>query len=120
MGKGKKKHNTERDIKAQKRNERRNLALGTLKNQNINKYKTQNEKIPKLISQKQKIIDELNRKQKTGARQQLINNLNQKLQENNISEYSNLYQLIEESKSNQNLYNIELDEYLNINKEKKI
>ena len=119
MGKGKKKHNTERDIKAQKRNERRNLALGTLKNQNINKYKTQNEKIPKLISQKQKIIDELNRKQKTGARQQLINNLNQKLQENNISEYSNLYQLIEESKSNQNLYNIELDEYLNINKEKK-
>ena len=50
MGKGKKKHNTERDIKAQKRNERRNLALGTLKNQNINKYKTQNEKIPKLIS----------------------------------------------------------------------
>ena len=119
MGKGKKKHNTERDIKAQKRNERRNLALGTLKNKNINKYKTQNEKIPKLISQKQKIIDELNRKQKTGARQQLINNLNQKLQENNISEYSNLYQLIEESKSNQNLYNIELDEYLNINKEKK-
>ena len=119
MGKGKKKHNTERDIKAQKRNERRNLALGTLKNQNINKYKTQNEKIPKLISQKQKIIDELNRKQKTGARQQLINNLNQKLQENNTSEYSNLYQLIEESKSNQNLYNIELDEYLNINKEKK-
>ena len=119
MGKGKKKHNTERDIKAQKRNERRNLALGTLKNQNINKYKTQNEKIPKLISQKQKMIDELNRKQKTGARQQLINNLNQKLQENNISEYSNLYQLIEESKSNQNLYNIELDEYLNINKEKK-
>ena len=119
MGKGKKKHNTERDIKAQKRNERHNLALGTLKNQNINKYKTQNEKIPKLISQKQKIIDELNRKQKTGARQQLINNLNQKLQENNISEYSNLYQLIEESKSNQNLYNIELDEYLNINKEKK-
>ena len=119
MGKGKKKHNTERDIKAQKRNERRNLALGTLKNQNINKYKTQNEKIPKLKSQKQKIIDELNRKQKTGARQQLINNLNQKLQENNISEYSNLYQLIEESKSNQNLYNIELDEYLNINKEKK-
>ena len=119
MGKGKKKHNTERDIKAQKRNDRRNLALGTLKNQNINKYKTQNEKIPKLISQKQKIIDELNRKQKTGARQQLINNLNQKLQENNISEYSNLYQLIEESKSNQNLYNIELDEYLNINKEKK-
>ena len=119
MGKGRKKHNTERDIKAQKRNERRNLALGTLKNQNINKYKTQNEKIPKLISQKQKMIDELNRKQKTGARQQLINNLNQKLQENNISEYSNLYQLIEESKSNQNLYNIELDEYLNINKEKK-
>ena len=119
MGKGKKKHNTERDIKAQKRNDRRNLALGTLKNKNINKYKTQNEKIPKLISQKQKIIDELNRKQKTGARQQLINNLNQKLQENNISEYSNLYQLIEESKSNQNLYNIELDEYLNINKEKK-
>ena len=119
MGKGKKKHNTERDIKAQKRNERRNLALGTLKNQNINKYKTQNEKIPKLISQKQKIIDKLNRKQKTGARQQLINNLNQKLQENNTSEYSNLYQLIEESKSNQNLYNIELDEYLNINKEKK-
>ena len=119
MGKGKKKHNTERDIKAQKREERRNLALGTLKNQNINKYKTQNEKIPKLISQKQKMIDELNRKQKTGARQQLINNLNQKLQENNISEYSNLYQLIEESKSNQNLYNIELDEYLNINKEKK-
>ena len=119
MGKGKKKHNTERDIKAQKRNERRNLALGTLKNQNINKYKTQNEKIPKLISQKQKMIDELNRKQKTGARQQLINNLNQKLQENNTSEYSNLYQLIEESKSNQNLYNIELDEYLNINKEKK-
>ena len=119
MGKGKKKHNTERDIKAQKRNERRNLALGTLKNQNINKYKTQNEKIPKLISQKQKMIDELNRKQKTGARQQLINNLNQKLQENNISEYSNLYQLIEESKSNQNLYNIELDEYLIINKEKK-
>ena len=119
MGKGKKKHNTERDIKAQKRKERRNLALGTLKNQNINKYKTQNEKIPKLISQKQKMIDELNRKQKTGARQQLINNLNQKLQENNISEYSNLYQLIEESNSNQNLYNIELDEYLNINKEKK-
>ena len=72
MGKGKKKHNhnTERDIKAQKRNERKNIALGTLKNINLNKYKNQNLKIPQLISQKQKIIDELNRKQKTGSRQQ--------------------------------------------------
>ena len=86
MGKGKKKHNKERDIKAQKRNERKNLALGTLKNQYINKYKNQNSTIPKLVSQKQKIIDELNRKQKTGSRQQLLDTLNSKLQEKNLSE----------------------------------
>jgi len=119
MGKGKKKHNKERDIKAQKRNERRNLALGTLTNSNINKYKNQNSTIPKLISQKQKIIDELNRKQKTGSRQQLLDNLNSRLQEKNLSEYSNLYQLMEESKSNQNLYNKEADENLVSNKEQK-
>ena len=121
MGKGKKKHNhnTERDIKAQKRNERKNMALGTLKNTNMNKYKNQNATIPKLISQKQKIIDELNRKQKTGSRQQLIENLSQKLQENNTSEYSNLYQLMEESKSNQNLYNKESDQNLLSNQEQK-
>ena len=121
MGKGKKKHNhnTERDIKAQKRNERKNIALGTLKNININKYKNQNSKIPQLISQKQKIIDELNRKQKTGSRQQLIDNLNQRLQEKNPTEYSNLYQLMEESKSNQNLYNKESDQNLLINQEQK-
>ena len=119
MGKGKKKHNKERDIKAQKRNERRNLALGTLKNSNINKYKNQNSTIPKLISQKQKIIDELNRKQKTGSRQQLLDNLNSRLQEKNLSEYSNLYQLMEESKSSQNLYNKEADENLKSNKEQK-
>ena len=119
MGKGKKKHNKERDIKAQKRNERKNLALGTLKNQYINKYKNQNSTIPKLVSQKQKIIDELNRKQKTGSRQQLIDNLNQRLQEKNPTEYSNLYQLMEESKSNQNLYNKESDQNLLINQEQK-
>ena len=119
MGKGKKKHNKERDIKAQKRNERRNLALGTLTNSNINKYKNQNSTIPKLISQKQKIIDELNRKQKTGSRQQLLDNLNSRLQEKNLSEYSNLYQLMEESKSSQNLYNKEADENLVSNKEQK-
>jgi nuclear GTP-binding protein len=121
MGKGKKKHNhnTERDIKALKRNERKNMALGTLKNININKYKNQNMKIPQLISQKQKIIDELNRKQKTGSRQQLIDTLNKKLQENNTSEYSNLYQLMEESKSNQNLYNKESDQNLLFNREQK-
>ena len=121
MGKGKKKHNhnTERDIKAQKRNERKNIALGTLKNINLNKYKNQNLKIPQLISQKQKIIDELNRKQKTGSRQQLIDNLNQRLQEKNPTEYSNLYQLMEESKSNQNLYNKESDQNLLINQEQK-
>ena len=121
MGKGKKKHNhnTERDIKALKRNERKNMALGTLKNININKYKNQNMKIPQLISQKQKIIDELNRKQKTGSRQQLIDTLNKKLQENNTSEYSNLYQLMEESKSNQNLYNKESDQNLLFNQEQK-
>ena len=121
MGKGKKKHNheTERDIKAQKRNERKNLALGTLKNINLKKYKNQNLKIPQLVSQKQKMIDELNRKQKTGSRQQLIDSLNQKLQENNTSEYSNLYQLMEESKSNQNLYNKELDQNLLFNQEQK-
>jgi nuclear GTP-binding protein len=119
MGKGKKKHNKERDIKAQKRNERKNLALGTLKNQYINKYKNQNSTIPKLVSQKQKIIDELNRKQKTGSRQQLLDTLNSKLQEKNLSEYSNLYQLMEESKSSQNLYNKEADENLISNKEQK-
>ena len=119
MGKGKKKHNKERDIKAQKRNERKNLALGTLKNQYINKYKNQNSTIPKLVSQKQKIIDELNRKQKTGSRQQLLDTLNSKLQEKNLSEYSNLYQLMEESKSSQNLYNKETDENLISNKEQK-
>ena len=119
MGKGKKKHNKERDIKAQKRNERRNLALGTLTNSNINKYKNQNSTIPKLISKKQKIIDELNRKQKTGSRQQLLDNLNSRLQEKNLSEYSNLYQLMEESKSSQNLYNKEADENLISNKEQK-
>jgi len=119
MGKGKKKHNKERDIKAQKRNERRNLALGTLTNSNINKYKNQNSTIPKLISQKQKIIDEINRKQKTGSRQQLLDNLNSRLQEKNLSEYSNLYQLMEESKSSQNLYNKEADENLISNKEQK-
>ena len=119
MGKGKKKHNKERDIKAQKRNERKNLALGTLKNQYINKYKNQNSTIPKLVSQKQKIIDELNRKQKTGSRQQLLDTLNSRLQEKNLSEYSNLYQLMEESKSSQNLYNKETDENLISNKEQK-
>ena len=119
MGKGKRKHNTERDIKAQKRNERRNLALGTLKNVNMNKYKNQNSTIPKLISQKQKIIDEINRKEKKGSRQELIDNLNKRLQEKNLSEYSNLYQLIEESKSSQNLYNKELDLNLVSNKEQK-
>ena len=121
MGKGKKKHNhnTERDIKALKRNERKNMTLGTLKNINVNKYKNQNMKIPQLISQKQKIIDELNRKQKTGSRQQLIDTLNKKLQENNTSEYSNLYQLMEESKSNQNLYNKESDQNLLFNQEQK-
>ena len=72
-----------------------------------------------MISQKQKIIDELNRKQKTGSRQQLIDNLNQRLQEKNPSEYSNLYQLMEESKSNQNLYNKESDQNLLINQEQK-
>ena len=119
MGKGKKKHNKERDIKAQKRNERKNLALGTLKNQYINKYKNQNSTIPKLVSQKQKIIDELNRKQKTGSRQQLLDTLNSRLQEKNLSEYSSLYQLMEESKSSQNLYNKEADENLISNKEQK-
>ena len=119
MGKGKKKHNKERDIKAQKRNERKNLALGTLKNQYINKYKNQNSTIPKLVSKKQKIIYELNRKQKTGSRQQLLDTLNSKLQEKNLSEYSNLYQLMEESKSSQNLYNKEADENLISNKEQK-
>ena len=119
MGKGNKKHNTERDKKAQKRNERRNLALDTLKNRNINKYKNQNSSIPKLISQKQKIIDEINRKQKTSSRQQLLDNLNKRLQDKNLSEYNNLYQLMEESKSNQNLYNKELDENLISNQEQK-
>ena len=119
MGKGKKKHNTERDKKALKRNERRNLALDTLKNRNMNKHKNQNSTIPKLISQKQKIIDEINRKQKTSSRQQLIDNLNQRLQEKNPTEYSNLYQLMEESKSNQNLYNKESDQNLLINQEQK-
>ena len=119
MGKGKKKHNKERDIKAQKRNERKNLALGTLKIQYINNYKNQNSTIPKLVSQKQKIIDELNRKQKTGSRQQLLDTLNSRLQEKNLSEYSNLYQLMEESKSSQNLYNKETDENLISNKEQK-
>jgi len=118
MGKGKKKHNTERDIKAQKRNERRERALGTLRYvSNEHKFKNQNSTIPKLISQKQKIIDDLNRKQKTGSRQQLINNLNQRLHENNNSEYSNLYQMVEDSKSNQNLYNKETDQNLISNQE---
>ena len=76
MGKGKKNHTSQRDLKAQKRNARRNTALNTLlNNQSSVKYKSQNFSTPKLISQKQKIIDELNRKQKTGARQQLIDNL---------------------------------------------
>ena len=63
MGKGKKKHNTERDIKAKKRNERKERALGTLKyTSNEHKFKNQNLTVPKLLSQKQKIIDELNSK----------------------------------------------------------
>ena len=119
MGKGKKKHNTERDIKSKKRNERREKALGTLKFAiNDHKSKTQNLTIPKLISQKQKIIDDLNRKQKTGSRQQLIDNLNQRLHENNNSEYTNYYQMIEDSKANQNLYNEEADKNLVSNQEK--
>ena len=119
MGKGKKKHNTERDIKSKKRNERREKALGTLKYAiNDHKSKTQNLTIPKLISQKQKIIDDLNRKQKTGSRQQLIDNLNQRLHENNNSEYTNYYQMIEDSKANQNLYNEEADKNLVSNQEK--
>ena len=119
MGKGKKKHNTERDIKSKKRNERREKALGTLKYAiNDHKSKTQNLTIPKLISQKQKIIDDLNRKQKTGSRQQLIGNLNQRLHENNNSEYTNYYQMIEDSKANQNLYNEEADKNLVSNQEK--
>lgn len=120
MGKGKKKHNTERDIKSKKRNERREKALGTLRYAiNDHKSKNQNSTIPKLISQKQKIIDDLNRKQKTGSRQQLIDNLNQRLHENNNSEYTNYYQMIEDSKSNQNLYNEETDKNLVSNQEKK-
>lgn len=119
MGKGKKKHNTERDIKSKKRNERREKALGTLRYAiNDHKSKNQNSTIPKLISQKQKIIDDLNRKQKTGSRQQLIDNLNQSLHENNNSEYTNYYQMIEDSKSNQNLYNEETDKNLVSNQEK--
>lgn len=119
MGKGKKKHNTERDIKSKKRNERREKALGTLRYSiNDHKSKNQNSTIPKLISQKQKIIDDLNRKQKTGSRQQLIDNLNQRLHENNNSEYTNYYQMIEDSKSNQNLYNEETDKNLVSNQEK--
>ena len=119
MGKGKKKHNTERDIKSKKRNERREKALGTLRYAiNDHKSKNQNSTIPKLISQKQKIIDDLNRKQKTGSRQQLIDNLNQRLHENNNSEYTNYYQMIEGSKSNQNLYNEETDKNLVSNQEK--
>ena len=119
MGKGKKKHNTERDIKSKKRNERREKALGTLRYAiNDHKSKNQNSTIPKLISQKQKIIDDLNRKQKTGSRQQLIDNLNQRLHENNNSEYTNYYQMIEDSKSNQNLYNEETDKNLVSNQEK--
>ena len=119
MGKGKKKHNTERDIKSKKRNERREKALGTLRYAiNDHKSKNQNSTIPKLISQKQKIIDDLNRKQKTGSRQQLIDNLNQRLHENNNSEYTNYYQMIEDSKSNQNLYNEEIDKNLVSNQEK--
>jgi nuclear GTP-binding protein len=119
MGKGKKKHNTERDIKSKKRNERREKALGTLRYAiNDHKSKNQNSTIPKLISQKQKIIDDLNRKQKTGSRQQLIDNLNQRLHENNNSEYTNYYQMIEDSKSNQNLYNEEADKNLVSNQEK--
>ena len=56
MGKGKKKHNTERDLKSKKRNERREKALGTLRYAiNDHKSKNQNSTIPKLISQKQKI-----------------------------------------------------------------
>ena len=120
MGKGKKNHTSQRDLKAQKRNARRNTALNTLlNNQSSVKYKSQNFSTPKLISQKQKIIDELNRKQKTGARQQLIDNLNQKLNDNNPSEYLNLYQLMEDSKSSQKLYNEDLDENLISNQEKK-
>ena len=119
MGKGKKKHNTERDIKSKKRNERREKALGTLRYAiNDHKSKNQNSTIPKLISQKQKIIDDLNRKQKTGSRQQLIDNLNQRLHENNNSEYTNYYQMIEDSKSNQNLYNEEADKNLVSTQEK--
>lgn len=119
MGKGKKKHNTERDIKSKKRNERREKALGTLRYAiNDHKSKNQNSTIPKLISQKQKIIDDLNRKQKTGSRQQLIDNLNQRLHENNNSEYTNYYQMVEDSKSNQNLYNEETDKNLVSNQEK--
>ena len=119
MGKGKKKHNTERDIKSKKRNERREKALGTLRYAiNDHKSKNQNSTIPKLISQKQKIIDDLNRKQKIGSRQQLIDNLNQRLHENNNSEYTNYYQMIEDSKSNQNLYNEEADKNLVSNQEK--
>lgn len=121
MGKGKKKHNTERDLKSKKRNERREKALGTLRYAiNDHKSKNQNSTIPKLISQKQKIIDDLNRKQKTGSRQQLIDNLNQRLHDNNNSEYINYYQMIEDSKSNQNLYNKELDKNLVSNQEKMI
>ena len=117
--KGKKKHNTERDIKSKKRNERREKALGTLRYAiNDHKSKNQNSTIPKLISQKQKIIDDLNRKQKTGSRQQLIDNLNQRLHENNNSEYTNYYQMVEDSKSNQNLYNEETDKNLVSNQEK--
>ena len=41
------------------------------------------------------------------------------MQEKNLSEYSNLYQLMEESKSSQNLYNKEADENLISNKEQK-
>ena len=46
------------------------------------------------------------------------NNLNQRLQENNTSEYTNLYQLVEDSKSNQNLYDKDSDNNLIANQDK--
>lgn len=117
MGK-KQKQVKSREIKKQKKEERKNRALGLTYVSSSNKMKHQNVSVPQLKKQKEKIISDLQQKQKNSARAALIESLNQKLKQNNPVSYSNLYQMAQDSTANANLYDHSADNYLESNIEK--
>ena len=117
MGK-KQKQVKSREIRKQKKEERKNRALGLTYVSSSNKMKHQNVSVPQLKKQKEKIISDLQQKQKNSARAALIESLNQKLKQNNPVSYSNLYQMAQDSTANANLYDHSADNYLESNIEK--